>query len=184
MNREAATKEIWNLHRKADQTRSMHSMILEKFVWIQRIALAYITVGSAVSAMLIFAKIPGCYYLIPAFLSASLFIVGLLMSAFEINRRISERQLAVNLWGDWIRQAQKFGNVDVETLSDDESSDRLTELNEKYRKVMDDTPGIPDSQFLRLKRRHLIKVEVSKALDGNPFLRVGKIKMKLAKEKK
>ena len=183
MNKAEVIKEIWNLHRKADQNRSMHSLLLEKLELIQKISLAYITIGSAVSAMMIFAKMPSYCYLIPAFLSASLFISGLLISAFGINSKIHQRKLAVSLWGNWIRKTSNFIKVELDSLNDDEIRTQTVFLNESYRKVMEDTPQIPDSKFLKLKRKHLIKIEVSKALDGNPFMRIGKIKRELAKEK-
>jgi hypothetical protein len=33
-------------------------------------------------------------------------------------------------------------------------------------------PPIPDAKFNRLKQRHLRKVDLSKRLDGNPWLRL------------
>ena len=57
---------------------------------------------------------------------------------------------------------------------------RQKELIGSYKKVMDSTPLITDNKFNKYKRLHLQKVEISKALDKNPFKSLRQIKKELA----
>ncbi|MCB1193554.1 MAG: hypothetical protein H7A23_09330 [Leptospiraceae bacterium] len=180
--KESIEKELWNLSRKADQTRSMHGMIAENLSSKQRFVLIFITIGSAISAMLIFSKLPNEWELLPGFLSAVVFIVSLLPSTLEWNKQIQERELSLRLWGDWVREAQNFGNTELPKLTVEEAQLKLNTLNEKYRKVMEQTIPIPDSKFVKLKQRHLQKVELSKAVSKNPFKTIKSLKRELMKK--
>jgi hypothetical protein len=39
---------------------------------------------------------------------------------------------------------------------------------ERYNVILDGVQPIPDSQFLNLKKRHLLKIEISRYLDSHP----------------
>ncbi len=177
--KENIEKELWDLFRKSDQTRTMHNILAEELSKLQRYVLVFITVGSAISAMLIFARLPDEWTLLPGFLSAVIFIFSLLPNTLEWNNKIQKRELAIKLWGDWIRESQNFGKTELPQLPREQAQSELKTLNKKYRKIMEETPSIPDSKFIKLKQRHIQKVELSKALDKNPFKSISTLKREL-----
>ncbi len=175
--------EIWNLHRKADQTRSMHNAIKESYSLWNKLILAYVTIGSAIDAMLIFAAIQNEYQFYIGLTTASIFIISLIPTTFSFESRILERSLAANQWGEWIRNASNFCNAEITNLTLKEASERQKELVDDYKKIMSDTPSIPDRLFNKLKQRHLQKIEISKALDKTPFASIREIKKQLRNKK-
>ncbi|MFY0653876.1 MAG: hypothetical protein JXQ96_17685 [Cyclobacteriaceae bacterium] len=177
--KEKIKKELWVLHRKADQTRSIHGQIKQKYDTINTRITLFITIGSAIAAMLIFAEIPNVYKYIGGFLSAIIFIVSLIPGSMKYENRIQERAVAVKLWGDWTRNARDFCNVEIEEISDKKAKVQHKLLIESYKKVMESTPDIPDEFFNEGKRNHLQKVEISKELDKSPFKTIEEIKKEL-----
>lgn len=182
-NKEKLTEEIWNLHRKADQTRSMHNSIKDSYSLWNKLVLGYVTVGSAIDAMLIFAAIQNEYQFYIGLTTASIFIVSLIPTTFSFESRILERSLAAKQWGEWIRNASNFCNTEISNLTLTEASERQRELVEDYKKIMSDTPTIPDRLFNKLKQRHLQKIEISKALDKTPFESIREIRKQLRNKK-
>lgn len=177
-------EEIWNLHRKADQLRSMHNAIKYRYSFWSKLILAYITVGSAITAMLIFADISKELQFWIGILAASIFIIGLIPSTFNFENKILERNLASKQWGEWIRTASNFCNIEIENLQLTDCIEREKDLLEIYKKIMNDTPTIPDRLFNKLKRKHLQKIEISKTLDKSPFKSINSIKKELRRGKK
>ena len=175
--------EIWNLHRKADQIRTMHHSIKDSYSLWNKLILAYVTIGSAIDAMLIFAAIQNDYQFYIGFTSASIFIVSLIPTNFSFESRILERSLAANQWGEWLRNASNFCNAEISNLTLNEASEKQKELVEDYKKIMSDTPSIPDRLFNKLKQLHLQKIEISKALDKTPFASIREIRKQLRNKK-
>lgn len=177
------SEEIWNLHRKADQTRSMHNAIKDSYSLWNKLVLAYVTIGSAIDAMLIFAAIQNEYQFYIGLTTASIFIISLIPTTFSFESRILERSLAAKQWGEWIRNASNFCNTEIMNLTLTEASERQKELVEDYKKIMSDTPSIPDRLFNKLKQRHLQKIEISRALDKSPFASIREIRKQLRNKK-
>lgn len=182
--KEKIKKEIWNLHRKADQLRSMHYSIMDSYSTWNKLILAYVTIGSAIIAMLIFAKLSVEAQFWIGILSASIFIVGLIPTTFSFDLKRIERNLASNSWGDWIRSASNFCNVEIESLALSEAINKEKELLDSYKKIMSNSPSIPDAKFNRLKQKHLQKIEISKMLDQKPFMSICSIKKELKAKNK
>jgi hypothetical protein len=176
------TDEIWKLYRKADQLRSMHYYIKEKYSFWSKMILAYVTIGSAIDSMLIFADVNKETQFWIGISAASIFIVSLIPSTFSIESKISERNLAGKLWGEWVRSASNFCNTEIEILSNNIAIDRQKELVENYKKIMNETPSIPNRLFNKFKQKHLQKIEISKLLDKKPFKSIRSIKKELKKE--
>lgn len=168
-------EQLEKLYKVADQTRTIHSLLRDDLVLYENIITAYVTVGSAISAMLIFAPIPSSYEIWVGVFVASVFIASLIPSAFDFKQKILDRSLAVQAWGKWVRDAK----VVCENGSSDEDA---KELIKSYQQVMDDTPLIPDRVFNKYKQKHLQKVAISKALSDNPFRKIKDIKKDLSKK--
>ncbi len=173
-------EEIENLCRKADQTRSIHNIMKDKIVLINRIFLLYVTIGSAITAMLIFAPISATYPISIGIFSATIFIASIIPSTLGFDLKILERTMAVQTWGEWIRDAKSFCNTNISKSDMENSNLRYGELVTAYKKAMDNTPLIPDSKFNKYKRLHLQKVAISRALDKTPFKKIKEIKKELS----
>jgi hypothetical protein len=87
--------------------------------------------------------------------------------------------MAVQTWGEWIRDAKSFCNTDISKMDAENTNLKYGELLIAYKKAMDNTPLIPDSKFNKYKRLHLQKVAISKALDKTPFKKIKDIKKEL-----
>ncbi|MDD5639669.1 MAG: hypothetical protein PHR47_02585 [Candidatus Pacebacteria bacterium] len=173
-------EEIENLCRKADQTRSIHGMIKDRFVLLNKIVLLYTTIGSAIAAMLIFAPTPSNYQIYIGIFLASIFIVSIIPGALNFDLEILKRSMAVNYWGEWVRDAKNFCNVDIFQMSHDNVVLYHKKLLNEYKKAMDNTPLISDDDFIKYKRLHLQKIAISKALDKTPFKEIAAIKKDLS----
>ncbi|HEY4786930.1 MAG TPA: hypothetical protein VIH57_12820 [Bacteroidales bacterium] len=171
--------EISRLNKKADQTRSMHSAIMQKLKRWQVLLTLYVTIGSATTAMLTFVQLEHLSFIIIGCLSASIFITGLLPSALDLSKKITERDVAIKLWGNWIRDAQNFTNIRIKELNLEEAVKQEEKLIETYKEVINTTIDIPDRLFLKLKQRHKQKVAISIELDKNPFESLKSIKKRL-----
>ncbi|MCB9818380.1 hypothetical protein H6787_02735 [Candidatus Nomurabacteria bacterium] len=163
---------LQKLYKVADQTRTIHSLLRDKLVFIETLVLVYVTVGSAISAMLIFAPISPSYEMWVGIFIASIFIVSLIPNAFDFKQKILERSLAVNAWGKWVRDAKSL-------CDNGGTSDEVKHISDQYKVVMDETPLIPDRVFNKYKQKHLQKVAISKALSETPFRSIREIKKSL-----
>ena len=175
-------QEIENLCKKADQTRSIFNMMRDRITLINKIFLLYVTIGSAISAMLIFASVPSTYITFIGIFSATIFIVSLVPNALNFDSKILEKTLAIKAWGEWIRDAKNFCNTDISQIEVTALDKKQKELITSYKKVMGNTPLIPDNKFNKYKRLHLQKINISKALDKNPFKTIREIKRNLKNE--
>lgn len=174
-------EEINNLCRKADQTRSIQSAIKDRVAFWNTLFTLYVTVGSAISAMLIFADINPQYQVYVAWFLASVFIASLIPSALHFDLKILERTNAVQVWGEWLKDAQNFCNTDS-SLSEQDFNIEQKKLVDAYKKVMERTPQIPENNFNKYKQKHLQKVAISKALGRTPFKSLRQIKKELVKK--
>lgn len=167
-------EQLKKLYKVADQTRTIHSLLRDKLILIETIILVYVTVGSAISAMLIFAPISPHYEFWVGIFVASIFIVSLIPNAFDFKQKVLERSLAVQAWGKWVR--------DAKALCDNGATDEeIKSITDQYKLVMDETPLIPDRVFNKYKQKHLQKVAISKALSETPFKKIKDIKKELSK---
>ncbi len=173
-------EEVKDLCRKADQTRSIHNIMKDSLVLINKLFLLYITIGSAISAMLIFSSISTSYQVWIGIFSATIFIASLLPNTLGFDLKILERTTAVKSWGEWIRNAKTFCDNDISEIDIVSLISRHGELIADYKKVMDDTPLIPDNKFNKYKQLHLKKIAISRALDKTPFKTIKKIKKELS----
>jgi hypothetical protein len=176
--------EIWRLNKKADQNRSFHSELVDALrkynIWVS----AYITLGSGVGTITVFAQIPEKYFVWWGIFMGSIFLVSLIPSVSNFNKKIEDRSIAINLLGKWIRDAQNFGNIEILEMNLEQAIKRQKELIESYKEIMDKSPTIPNELFLKLKQNHLQKVAISIEMEKNPFLTLKEIKAKLRSNNK
>lgn len=173
--------EIEKLCRRADQCRSIHNMIKDRMVSFNRGIALYVAIGSAITAMFIFASLPDPYLLWFGIFSASIFVASIIPSTLALDAKILENKLAVQRWGEWIKDAKNFCNIEIEHMDLSAAVARQKVILELYKEVMESTPLIPDNKFNKYKRLHLQKIAISKALDKTPFKSIRKIKRDLKK---
>jgi hypothetical protein len=186
--KESVISKISSLCRKAELTRDGHANIANKFDKYRRWCSTIVVIGSALTAMFIFAdftpisqkiNIPSWLLrAVAAGLSVSVFLVGQILLHNRWEDRIEERRLAVDVWGKWIREARVFLDIEVFSLNDEGIENGARSLNENYISVMGKTPQIPNSDFLQLKYRFREKLWISKQLDDD----TGKTPKQLRKE--
>lgn len=171
--------EVKRLNKKAELTRSCHSELVDDLrkwsLWFS----AYVTLGSGIGTITIFAKIPDEYFILWGLFMGSIFLVSSIPSIYNFNKEIEDRSIAINMLGKWIRDAQNFGNIEILEMSKEQAIKRQKELMENYKEIMDKSPTIPNKKFLKLKQNHLQKVAISKEMDNSPFLTIEEIKAKL-----
>lgn len=176
--------EIWRLNKKADQNRSFHNVLSGKMRFWNTVISLYVTIGAGIGTTAIFAKIPDEYFIPWGILSASVFLISLIPPIFNFNKSIEDRTVAVNLLGKWIRDAQNFGNIEILEMNVEQAIKKQKELVESYKEIMDKSPNIPDSSFLKLKQNHLQKVSLSIEMEKFPFLSLKELKNKIRTENK
>lgn len=181
--KEDILKDIWRLNKKADQMRSFNGEVLDRLRYWNNVSTGYVTIGSALGTTAIFADIPDSYFLLWGGVSASVFIVSLLPTAFNVSKLIEERVKSLNLYTSWIREAQNFGNLEINSMTDSEARVRQKELNESYRNIAIQTIPINNKDFNKMKQRHLQKIAISKELDQNPFESISSIRKRLKESK-
>ncbi len=171
--------EIWRLNKKADQNRSFHSELVDTLrkynLWVS----AYVTLGSGIGTITVFAQIPEKYFVWWGIFMGSIFLVSLIPSISNFNKKIEDRSIAINILGKWIRDAQNFGNIEILEMTLEQAIKRQKELIESYKDIMDKSPTIPNEQFLKLKQNHLQKVAISIEMEKTPFLTIKEMRAKL-----
>lgn len=172
-------EDVKKMKRVADQNRSIYSSMCERVSkWNMRYKL-YSGIGSALTAMLIFTNIQPEYVLILGIFSATVFIASIVPSILEFEMRIFRKKMAIQKWGDWIKDSNIFCEQDTEKISIEELCRSKEILAEQYKKVMSETPIIPDKWFNKYKRCHLQKIVISKELDKTPFKSIFRIKLEM-----
>jgi hypothetical protein len=174
-------QEIISLCRKAEQTRSIQNNIKDRIVLTNKIFLLYVGIGSAISSMFIFSSLNPVQTFYLGLFSASVFIASIVPAILNFDLKILERSIAVKSWGSWIREAKAFCGEDISKIDESTVVAKGKELLNSYKRIMDDTPLISDTDFLKYKAKHLQKVVISKYLDEKPFKTIKEIKKELSK---
>lgn len=74
-------------------------------------------------------------------------------------------EVAVHLWGQWIREADFLGRR-LSRLSEEKARESMSGAEEKYRACMDKTPTIPARKFLRYKIDFRKQLLLSQKIDN------------------
>lgn len=161
--KEELNNEIAKYIKRAELLRSINAQILHNVKLLDNITKFYISVGSGISTTLIFSKIPDTYFLHVGVFSCSVFLVSLIPSTFEFSKKINERIVTMNLLTRWIRDAEHFQKFDINN-----DKNKYTKLVESYQNIMETHYFISDKKFLRLKKKFILKSQISKELEVDP----------------
>jgi len=178
------------LKHKAEITRNAHSYSGRKYETKYRFFRGFVIVGAAISAILIFADYT-LFSIIFNFgneqilrlgggiFSLSVFLVSLLDYVLEYQHKYEQHYQTVRLLTSLIRDIDmKKHTENLENLRKEE----IEKLESRYNWINEQAPIIPDKYFLKSKQEFLQKLEISKALDENPFRDIKEIKKELSKK--
>lgn len=87
-------------------------------------------------------------------------------------------EIAVNLWGQWVREADFLGGK-ISRLSEEEAEESMRGVEEKYKACMDKTPPIPERNFLRYKADFFKYKMLSETIDNASERELDEIRRKL-----
>ena len=158
------------LRGKAEFCRFFHSELKEKYARLRNLK-----EFSVILLSVILAALTGLYYrkmftgelmlLFIFFLPLVTAIVQTLdCTIFQWTHRIARHESAVAIWGDWIREA-KFLEKHIDQHSSDVANEKMQNIQEKYNGCMGSTEQIPNSKFLKYKKKFRLYKLKSKEID-------------------
>lgn len=183
-------KFLDKLKRKAEITRNAHSYSGGIYETRFKILRGFSIIGAAISATLIFADYDlfssilnlgneQILRLVGGTFSLLVFLSSLLEYVLEYQQRFEKHYQTVRLLTSLIRDIDM-----MKYMGNSESLRRedIEKLENRYNWINEQAPIIPDGFFLKSKQKFLQKLEISKALDENPFKSIKEIKNELSKK--
>ena len=169
---EEATREMERMYRVSDQMITAHSLLGSSF---RRRALGVdliVLVGSGLSASLAFVDPTIARFLIPTSIPPQV-AIGLISILVCI---ITLVQLRVDWSGkaalhsraaeSWAALKHELGRIKCNV--DENADSEFTSFRSRYEAVTSGLVSVPEHTFATLKRRHKIKIEISRTLDSRP----------------
>lgn len=175
-NKEALERAL----RVADQLCTAYSILRDRLQgWATSLDLIILLLSAWLTAM-VFVQPQIAIALSPPGISKDLWLGLLSIAAFAL----SLVQLQVNWKGkaeNFKQAASAMSSFSKEHRTLKSSNDDLLIIQAllKYQLITDNLEPIPDSQFLKLKQRHKLKIEISKHLDQYPSSSLLLLKIKI-----
>ena len=154
----ASAKELLKkLRRKAELCRYSHSELKEKYKLLRNLKEFIVIILSVSLSLLI-----GLYYreilkgewtVLVVFILPSIIIMiqTLDTTLFHWTRKTSKHATAVQIWGNWIREAD-FIEKQICQCAVDVKNEKLKNIQDKYSDCMNNTLQIPNRKFLKYKK--------------------------------
>lgn len=158
------------LRRKAELCRFAHSEEKEKFKrnrnWKEFTIVLFSIISAALLGFYFREMLRGDLVLSTIFvLSLAITLLqGLDHTVFQWTHKLARHESAVAIWGGWIREAD-FLEKRIHQYSSDLADEKMQNLQEKYSSCMSGTEQIPNSKFLKYKKKFYQYVSQSKNLD-------------------
>lgn len=176
---------IKKLEKKANMTRDMHAYQFQKYSRIFNIFSLFIIVFSAIVSILAVADEEVLFlndYNINHFrnliaiLAFCIFLLSLIDKIFGINEKVTKHEQAVKVLTDFVTECNKFRNLDTDSCSEEELNLKIDSLHAQYSLINQMNPfaTFSDGEFLKAKKKHLLKVEISTKISENPSKDIGK----------
>ncbi|MAC89374.1 hypothetical protein [Maricaulis sp.] len=166
--------EIGGLKRKASAFATAHATLRDRYRFRSRLIEIVSLISSAWLVSLAFSDRAMVNLVLPwvsqpnifiGALGVTVFCLTLLQFATRWGARADAHGLALENYASITKSARRLLN-DIDSLDAAE----LSRLRDQYEFVNANSIEIPERQFLALKQRHLVKVEISKKLDNRPGL--------------
>ena len=158
------------LRGKAELCRFSHSELKEKYTGYKNLKEFFVVLLSVISAALI-----GFYFrgmlkgdlILPLIFVLSL-VIPILQSLdhtiFLWAQKVARHESAVEIWGYWIREAD-FLEKRICEYSSNLVNEKMQNIQEKYYGCMSSTEQIPNSMFLKYKKKFKLYLLKSKKID-------------------
>ncbi|MDV7341802.1 hypothetical protein RYZ26_19535 [Terasakiella sp. A23] len=177
-----STPEINRIEKVSNLLVTCHSILSSRYLRRAFLLNLISTLFSAVLAILIFApqellsKINPTGFdntMFMGCLAAVLFLLSLVEMKVAWKEKGSFHKDAANAYSRVkleIRASYRDGKIDDAKMQD---------ISTKYSLIGEMHPPVPDDQFVKLKKKHKLKIEVSKYLDKNPAANIFLVHIKL-----
>ncbi|GAB3806613.1 hypothetical protein [Virgibacillus kimchii] len=176
-NKTVKVEQIKKLIRKAEVTRNAYFLLGRRYKslnnWLHFITLisasivAILTFANFSTFLPIFPNITEEYFkLVIAGFASLVFLLTVTEEFLSLANKVVIHETPAKQLTTFIRTANAVKGSDRIT---DEDIEKLTS---QYTMISESAPSIPDRVFIKAKRELLVKIEISKALDDNPFLSV------------
>ena len=168
-----ASTELTRQYRVARQLASMHAVLHDRYRARSRRSEVVLLVSSVLIACMSFASeamladvgiSPQTGRRCVALLSVAALVASLCLLVLDWSGSAVRHALARDAWSDLSIRFRI-----LRTGRRTWQPDHANELATRYGEVSKTTVGVPEAQFIALKRRHLQKVELSKFSDENPW---------------
>lgn len=176
-------KELERLRRIADQLCTAHSIERERFHWRAKVLDIVMMLGSLYLVSMAFVDPVINNALTPLGLNPVIWIgtVAIIVFGFSIIQLTVDWKGRADAHGRSLSMYAEAKSNCIEALNGTAqvSKEVYSGISARYNMASDIGIHIQDSRFLKLKQRHLVKIELSKQLDSNPSLCFPLAKIKL-----
>lgn len=173
-------EEIKKLEDTANMMRDMHSYRFQKYESISEYFSLLIIGLSAIVSLLAIAD-PSVFFLkgdhinffrnIISLLAFAIFLFSLFDKIFGYNEKAVKHEQAVKVLTDFIVKCKDFRKLEIESCGEEKVKLKVNSLHSLYSLINQTSPfpAISDQDFIKGKKRHLMKVDISKKLSENPY---------------
>lgn len=182
-------KEIKKLEKKAEVNRACYSDLQKLYNVLDKLVNISVIITSAIVAILTFADVEyfrvifKCiskenFTLFVGILASIVFIVTLIQQYLSLSTKSEGYEIAVKKYTNFIR--------DISSIKNEKNieKEKYDSLLEKYKKINEENPIIPDYIFLRAKSKLHQKIQISKYIDKYPMKKIKDIKKELRDKSK
>ncbi len=172
-------KILKKLRGKAELCRYSHSELKTKYTALRNIKECIILLSSVIIVALInlyYRKVlAGDYILILIWILPLLITIlqTLDHTIFHWTCKISRHEVAVAIWGNWLRKADFLEKL-LHQYETNVADEKMQNMQEKYNNCMDNTEQIPNNKFLKYKRKFKIYILKSKQIDEMSLMDIKK----------
>lgn len=176
--------ELKQLEDKANMMRDMHSYQFQKYEWVSKSFSLIIIVLSAIISVLAIAD-PTIFSIDKTFVNSFrnfiailafiIFLISLVDKIYGINEKAGKHEQAVKVMTDFIVDCNNLRKLEIDSCGKEEIKVKVDSLQSQYSLInqINPFPTVSDENFIRAKKKHLIKVEISKKLSNNPHEEIG-----------
>ena len=197
-----AQKKLGKFKRKAENCRYAHSCLADNIRWwrcFTDIVVAVLTLALSVLVMIFYRTRSSNWEMFSGWEDHLAFGIGVLPililfvqtmgKIFNLAKKETAHDLAIHIWGIWIRDADFFEKTADDPMSEIDR-EKMSGIQRKYIECMDKTPLIPRKKFLfykiALRRRMALaeKIDDAQGENGELLQRLDEIELKCVKAEK
>ena len=160
-NTQSYQDTLKKLKRKAELCRFSHSELKTEYTKYRNWKEFIILLVSVILFVLIKESL-SFIWILPIVITV---MQGLDNIVFHWTNKTGKHESAVAIWGHWLRDAD-FLEKNLQNYEDNIINEKMKNIQEKYANCMDNTTQIPNSKFLKYKKRFKAYRLKSEAIDN------------------